>query len=73
MAYRYQVDESWTVKKLRAECKRRGMVGYSYLNKDGLISELNAWVGEPRPNLYAPCWNFVTQYAGQVASVFHST
>ena len=35
------VDESWIVKDLKAECKRRGMVGYSGRNKADLIRTLN--------------------------------
>ncbi|CAM9650349.1 unnamed protein product [Hapterophycus canaliculatus] len=34
-------DESWTNKELQAECKRRGIVGYSGLNKALLLQALN--------------------------------
>lgn len=40
MTHRH-VDGSWTVVALKAECKSRGMVGYSRLLKAGLIRALN--------------------------------
>jgi hypothetical protein len=33
-------DDSWTVVDLRAEAKRRGMVGYSRMSKAQLLAEL---------------------------------
>lgn len=42
---RRHVDVSWKVVALKAECKRRGMVGYSRLLKDGLIRALNCCDG----------------------------
>ncbi|CAM9716829.1 unnamed protein product [Ectocarpus fasciculatus] len=34
------VDETWTKKELQAECKRRGIAGYSRLNKAALLRAL---------------------------------
>lgn len=34
------VDETWTKKDLQAECKRRGMTGYSRFNKASLLRAL---------------------------------
>ncbi|CAB1096770.1 unnamed protein product [Ectocarpus sp. CCAP 1310/34] len=34
------VDKTWTKKELQAECKRRGIAGYSRLNKASLLRAL---------------------------------
>lgn len=34
------VDETWTKKEMQDECKRRGMTGYSRLNKASLLRAL---------------------------------
>ncbi|CBJ31363.1 expressed unknown protein [Ectocarpus siliculosus] len=38
------VDETWTKKELQAECKRRGITGYSRLNKASLLRALQTGV-----------------------------
>lgn len=40
-----EVDNSWTLKELYAECKHREIGGCSHLNKPDLIHKLNhgAW------------------------------
>ncbi|CAM9308012.1 unnamed protein product [Pylaiella littoralis] len=40
------VNDSWTVTQLQAECKRRGILGYSRLNKAALIRALNTGEGD---------------------------
>lgn len=49
------VDDSWTVKELQAECRRRGIPGYSRLNKASLLRALKT--GES-PRSYVQKWPF---------------
>ena len=41
-----KVDASWTKKELISECKRRGISGYSRLDKASIICCLNKGQGE---------------------------
>lgn len=54
------VDETWAKKELQAECKRRGMTGYSRLNKASLLRALQTGGCHCSYNFTSRCLGYVT-------------
>eukprot|EP00752_Nemacystus_decipiens_P013375 g11841.t1 len=68
-----EVNFSWTVVELKAECKRRRMVGYSRLLKAGLIRALNGDGGESEAGAGAGAGRERSDERGAPAWGFSST